>query len=183
MGPHDPFAAPTCQKALSVPAPVRDCSTNCCCSKGYLCSCLFSKNSLKMTCSLPYRSNHIFNKLTLNLLQTEWQISLAHTVATPAQVKLFSVCNSCCQPLDCKGLHNRPDTQRRGCSHRSWNATEESREIRAQKGSWKDHRVCRTAAGLSVCVQPPWDSPVVRGTEILPAKRRRQAACSTHYQC
>ena len=111
VGPCDPFAAPTCQKALSAPVPSHDRSTNCCCGKGYLCGLLFSENSLKMICCLPYRSNHIFNKLTLNPFQTEWQICLAHTATSPAQVKRLSVCNSYCQPPDCKGLRTRSDKQ------------------------------------------------------------------------
>lgn len=114
VGPCDPFATPTCQKALSAPAPSRDRSTNCCCGKGYLCGRLFSKNSLKVICSLPYRSNHIFNRLTLNPFQTEWQIYLAHAAASPAQVKPPSACNSYRQPQDRKGLRARADTQHRG---------------------------------------------------------------------
>ena len=45
--PHDPFAAPTCQKVLSVPVFSHDRSTNCCCDKGYPCGHRFSKYSLE----------------------------------------------------------------------------------------------------------------------------------------
>lgn len=54
VGPHDPFAAPTCQKALSAPVPSHDRSTNCCCGKGYLWAACFLKTAWRR--SAPFHT-------------------------------------------------------------------------------------------------------------------------------